>query len=408
MRIEASLLRQDFESARSKPTTGKRISEAVFQIGGLLIFLAVVSPGALKFAGSASGALRRQQWSLLTNPVMLIVFAIGLLLLVFVGKIVLVYLRSIVVLARPAGTEAAKTELRAGDDLGAHVYDLEPDGIRIISAMDASWYHWSAFRFCRETPRAIRIFFDKKNWLVLPKSALPDDGKKSSVLSTIATAVASQPAATSQPGSRIAPLADPIFQLVGTMTRRDLMDLHDWRSDLQAGTGLASVLRISRNPFFAIPCALTCGLGGLFWWINSIGDVLSGELQWADVRLAILFQAIFAAVLVVGLLGTVARLARRTSGLALGLKLGPKDFRWGDTRIDVSEAALMRTTGLAALSRVWQSYSALAETKKHFIVWGSPRNAFLIPKRFFADETARQKFRNLAARELENSARSPA
>jgi hypothetical protein len=107
-----------------------------------------------------------------------------------------------------------------------------------------------------------------------------------------------------------------------------------------------------------------------------------------------------ALLLVAGAMASFVQLLRRAFGLALGLPIGPKFYHWGPCDVSLTEQGVARATERFEERHAWSAFSGLAETRRLFILRRSPEKCFIVPKRLFPDEEARDAFRRLVAEKV--------
>jgi YcxB-like protein len=406
MLVRASLEAEDFEATMAAASPTDRRFNLAFELIGLLIFLAFVGPAMLGFASRLGTSIEKFGWGIFQHPLLLSLTAIGLIVSFFTCRFVYGYIQGMLQTSKPVSQDAIRANLKGAGNLGEYTLSLQSDGIGTASPNDAAWYHWSVFRGCTETSRTIRVHFSKTVWLIIPKSAFRSETDVAAQRATITQAIASKTPLRASGETGIDALDDPAISLSGTVTYRDLMDLADWQVSKLQTPGTRQFFKFYHNPFAVLFSAFFCGLGGLYWIIGFALDLVTGELELDELQIAHAVGLIFALLLVYGSTTNLLRLARRITGRPLGLRLGPKNFRWGQVNFEAANQGVCIWSPLMAERYAWSSFEALAETKKLFILHRGAMRTMMIPKRLFADTAAQQAFRAYANARLASAAKA--
>jgi hypothetical protein len=401
MLIRATIVPEDYES--SNRLLGNRLVLIGVALGLLAMVTLIIWPNFSQFAGIAIGALN-EQWSsgafdIRTSMTM----ALGATVAIIAANLMLGLIsetaKTVGAAVARAVPDAVVKRMSADGVIGPHFYKIQSDGLKIVGPHDAMLLHWPLIGKIFETPRTLRLSLDKSHWLIVPKSALTSDTGVQTVISTLEAAKAGKLAATALRQPRLKNPEPPSFAVTGRIVLSDLLALQDWRAIQQSDGLMRPFLRAYLHPLFFLFSLLVCGWSAFdtLWTAASWILGFDQELEAEDISV---FGCVFSLVLLYGLASSLLRYARYLSGFALGFTQGPEGYKWGEFSFSITGSGVQRKSALFDDCVQWHGFKHLDETKHLFILSNSPARTFIIPKRFFADETEQQAFREFANSKL--------
>jgi YcxB-like protein len=402
MLIRAIIVPEDYEA--SNRLLGNRLVLVGLALGLLAVTLPIW-PRISQFIVIAAASLS-QQWSsgsfeLRALGLIGLGFVVAVLSAGFLAGSIRETFKTMRAMA-PQASDAIIKRMVADGVIGPHFYKIHNDGLKIVGPFDSMLLHWSLIGKIVETPRTLRLSLDKAHWLIVPKSAVTSDSSVLAVRATVQSAKAGKLVANVFRQPRLQNLKPARFAVAGRIVLSDLLALHDWRAVQQSDKLMRPLLRAYQHPLFFLFSLLFCGWSAFdtLWTAASWVLGFDPDLDAEDISF---FGCGFSLVLLYGLASSLLRYARYLSGFALGFAQGPEGYKWGDFSFSITESGVQRTSAQLDDCVQWHGFKHLDETKHLFILRNSLLRTFMIPKRFFANETEQQAFREFVKNKLNPS-----